>query len=128
MMAMRLSASASMTRSNSVFPQPLRRQRCAARQLRRRPPGRRRRREHFFNLRDELGRFKELRIETTRKINTSVTPFVRFTRVRAGSFVHARLSRPNPLEPSASGFSPIRDVDTAPRATARADDPRGATM
>jgi len=66
-------------------------------------------------LRDELGRFEELRIETTRKINTSVTPFVRFTRVRAAPSSTPAPSRAlNPLEPSASGFSPpIRDVDTA---------------
>jgi hypothetical protein len=80
-------------------------------------------------LRDELGRFEELRIETTRKINTSVTPFVRFTRVRAAPSSTPAPSRAlNPLEPSASGFSPPILVTSTPptRATRRATRPRRA--
>ena len=76
--------------------------------------------EHFFNLRDELGRFEELRIDTKHTQTSSVS---HSDSIRDVVF----FSRGVPLvDPLASGFSPPnRDVDTVhTRDATRASTPR----
>ena len=108
MMAMRLSAStASMTRSNSVFSSPLRRRLAGAGAHEVRPPTPRRRARtllQFARASSDASRScaSKQHEKSTRQSRRSFG-----SRAYARSFVHACASRAlNPLEPSASGFSP----------------------